>query len=114
MNKHKKYPLIILVFGALLAISATHDFFLLPENFFLHKGDKLNLHLVEGDQFVKSREVGFHAGKVATVSVLSGKKKTDLASFSRDSIAMVMDYPVETTGQNLIIVTTGVDHSNYS
>src|SRR6202000_1402348 len=24
------------------------------------------------------------------------------------------DYPVETTGQNLITVTTGVDHSNYS
>jgi uncharacterized GH25 family protein len=113
MNK-KKLPLLILILGALLAISATHDYFLLPETFFMHKGDKLTLHMVEGDQFTKQAEPGFHSGKVLSFALLSGKKKIDLTSFARDSNAMLLDYPMENTGQQVISVTTGVDHSNYS
>jgi uncharacterized GH25 family protein len=110
----KKYPIVILVLGALLAVSATHDFFLLPEAFFLHKGDKLSLHLIEGDQFVKSREVGFQSGKGLSCFLMTGKKKTDLTSLARDSGAILVNYPIETVGQHLLSVTTGVDHSNYS
>jgi hypothetical protein len=113
MNK-RNTPLLVLILGALLAISATHDYFLLPESFFLHKGDKLNLHLVEGDQFVKQGEVGFHAARGLSFMLISGKKKADLTSFARDSGALLLNYPLENTGQQLISVTTGVDHSNYS
>jgi uncharacterized GH25 family protein len=110
----RKIPLLILILGAVMAISATHDYFLMPESFFLHKGDKLILHMVEGDQFTKQSEVGFHSGKVLSFSLLSGKKKIDLTSLARDSNAMLLDYPLENAGQNLISVTTGVDHSNSS
>jgi len=109
-----KLPLIIILIGAIMAISATHDFFLLPESFFFHKGDKLNLHMVEGDQFVKQAEIGFHAGKVLSVTLLSGKKKVDLTAMARDTNALLMGYPLENSGQQLISVTTGVDHSNSS
>jgi uncharacterized GH25 family protein len=113
MNK-RNTPLLIILLGALLAISATHDYFLMPESFFLHKGDKVSVHLLEGDQFVKQTEVGFHAGKVLSFVLLSGKKKIDLTSFARDSNAMLSNYQLDNTGQQLFSVTTGIDHSNYS
>ncbi len=113
MNK-QRIPLIILLIGAVMAISATHDFFLLPESFFFHKGDKLNLHMVEGDQFIKQAEIGFHAGKVLSFTLLSGKKKADLTSMARDSNALLQNYPLESSGQQLVSVTTGVDHSSSS
>lgn len=70
--------------------------------------------MVEGDQFTKQAEMGFHSGKVLSFTLLSGKKKADLTSFARDSNAMLVNYPLESTGQNLVSVTTGVDHSNSS
>src|ERR1700733_1074578 len=110
----RKLPLIILFLGAAMAISATHDYFLFPESFFMHKGDKLSMHLIEGDLFTKQNEVGFHAGKVTSFMLLSGKKKIDLTSLARDSNAMLLDYPLESTGQMMVSGTTGVDHSNSS
>ena len=67
MSKKKKIPLILLVLAAAIGLAATtHDYFLLPENFFMHKGDKLNLHLLGGDVFTKQEEIGYQAGKTSS------------------------------------------------
>lgn len=115
MNYKKKIPLTLLILAAAIGIAATtHDYFLLPENFFLHKGDKLNLHMVEGDLFIKQNEVSPQTAKIISFVLYSGKKKTDLTSLAKDTSALLKNYPVETAGQSLISITTGVDHSNYS
>jgi hypothetical protein len=63
MNK-KKIPLFLLIIAAAIGLAATtHDYFLMPENFFMHKGDKLNLHLIMGDQFIKQEEIGYQSKK---------------------------------------------------
>ena len=114
MNK-KKIPLILLILAAAIGLAATtHDYFLLPENFFLHKGDKLNLHLVEGDLFLKQNEVGPQTAKILSFSLYTGKKKTDLTSLAKDTSILLKDFPMENSGQSLVSITTGVDHSNYS
>ena len=110
----KKIPLIIILLVAVLGLAATHDYFLLPENYFLHKGDKLTLHLVEGDLFMKTNELGSHSAKVLSVMIYSGKKKTDLTSMAKDTLGLLTGYPMENSGQTVISVTTGVDHSNSS
>jgi hypothetical protein len=114
MNK-RKIPLILLILAAAIGLAATtHDYFLLPENFFLHKGDKLNLHLVEGDLFIKQNEVSPQTAKIISFVLYTGKKKTDLTSLAKDTSILLKDYPMENAGQSIISITTGVDHSNYS
>ena len=112
MNYKRKIPLVLLILAAAVGLAATtHDYFLLPENFFLHKGDKLNLHMVEGDVFAKQNEVGPQTAKIISFLLYSGKKKTDLTNYAKDTSVLLKDYPMEITGQSLISITTGVDHS---
>ena len=75
----KRKPLFLLIIAAVIGIAATtHDFFLLPEFFFMHKGDKLNLHLLEGDQFAKQNEIGYQHRKTTKFMLYAGSKKVDL------------------------------------
>jgi uncharacterized GH25 family protein len=111
----RRLPLIVLLLAAAIGIAAnTHDFFLLPENFFLHKGDKLNLHLVEGDQFIKQNEVAYMHSKVTGFTLYDGKKKIELSSMAKDSAVPIVNYTMENSGQALIEMNRGVEYSNYS
>jgi uncharacterized GH25 family protein len=108
------YKTLFAVLAVAILASATHDFFLLPETFFLHKGDKLNLHLLEGDQFSKQDELNFTQAKLSSLTLLSGKKKIDLSGFAKDTTALLSNYVVDNSGQYLVSAVTGVGHSNYS
>jgi len=70
--------------------------------------------MVEGDVFAKQNEVGPQTAKIISFLLYSGKKKTDLTNYAKDTSVLLKDYPMEITGQSLISITTGVDHSNYS
>jgi uncharacterized GH25 family protein len=112
MTKKKKVPLFLLIAVAGIALAATtHDYFLLPENFFIHKGDKLNLHLLAGDLFVKQAEVSYQAKKTATFMLYQGSKKIDLTKMAKDSAAPLISYDMVSSGQMLIEMNTGVDHN---
>src|ERR1700748_307322 len=99
----KRKPLLIfLTLAGIFAIAATtHDYFLMPENFFLHKGDKLNLHLIGGDAFVKQEEVKFQPAKTTRFMLYNGSKKIDLVKAAKDSVAPVLTYVMDNKGQNL-------------
>jgi hypothetical protein len=111
----RKLPLILLLLAAAIGIAATtHDYFLLPENFFLHKGDKLSLHLVEGDLFIKQAEIGYEPAKTTKFMLYDGSKKIDLTKMARDSAAPLINYTMTNSGQALIEMTRGVEHGNSS
>ena len=113
MKKHLLYFLILP--AALIGLAATtHDYFLLPENFFLHKGDQLNLHLVEGDLFIKQNEVPYQQSKTTGFLLYDGKKKIELANMAKDSAVPILKYTMENSGQALVEMNRGVDHSSYS
>jgi len=114
MNK-KKLPLVLLILAAAIGIAATtHDYFLLPENFFLHKGDKLNVHLIEGDLFIKQAEIGYEPAKTTKFMLYDGSKKIDLTKMAKDSAAPLINYPVTNSGQALVEMTRGIEHGNSS
>jgi uncharacterized GH25 family protein len=108
------YQTLLAALAVVVLASATHDFFILPETFFLHKGDKLNLHLLEGDQFMKQDEIGYPAAKLSSFVLYEGKKKTDLSAFAKDTTSLLTNYIVENSGQHIISAVTGVGHSNFS
>ncbi|HAL82409.1 MAG TPA: hypothetical protein DCO83_09360 [Mucilaginibacter sp.] len=109
MNK-KKTPLILLILAAAIGLAATtHDYFLLPENFFMHKGNKLNLHLLGGDVFTKQEEIGYQASKTSSFMLYQGKKKIDLIKVAKDSAAPVITYTMVNSGQGLIDMTRATE-----
>ena len=116
----KRLPLFILILTAAIGLAATtHDFFLLPENFFLHKGDKLNLHLLAGDMFTKQEEITYEPAKTTKFMLYEGSKKFDLTKVAKDSAAPVINYTLFNTGQALIEMTRGyeinaVSRDNYA
>jgi len=115
MNKKNITPFILLIIAAAIGLAATtHDYFLLPENFFVHKGDKLNLHLLGGDQFVKQEEISYQPKKTAAFMLYQGSKKFDLTKVAKDSASPLVDYTMVNSGQALIEMTRGVEFSDAS
>jgi uncharacterized GH25 family protein len=112
----KRKPLLILLtLAGIFAIAATtHDYFLMPENFFLKKGDKLNLHLIGGDDFVKSEEVRYQPAKTSKFMLYYGSKKVDLMPVAKDSASPVLTYVMENKGQNLIEMTRSYEFNGSS
>jgi len=112
MNYKKRTPLILFILGAAIAISAaTHDFFLMPEFFYMHKGDKLNMHLLMGDLFVKDTEIPYQPNKTSRFMLYNGSKKIDLTKASKDSTMPVLSYEMINQGQSLIQMTRSYEFS---
>jgi uncharacterized GH25 family protein len=111
--KHKS--LIFLILAAVIAIAATtHDFFLLPESFFLHKGDKLNLHLIEGDQFSGQNELSYLHRKINKFMLYQGNKKIDLSVLAKDSSKNLVDYTMDISGQAVVDMNRITEYSDAS
>lgn len=90
----------ILVLTGLTAFSP--DSFLLPDSFYLHKGDQLNVHLLAGDNFSKDDEGRYNSKKTVKFNIYEGSKATDLLKVAKDSASPVLNYNV--AGNGLILV----------
>jgi len=111
----KRKPLFFLILAAVIAIAATtHDYFLLPESFFLHKGDKLNLHLIEGDEFSGQNELSFLHRKTTKFMLYQGSKKIDLSVLAKDSSKNLVDYNMDIPGQALLDMNRSTEYSDAS
>lgn len=82
--------------------ACAQDYILLPENFFLHKGDNLGLHLITGNQFVKQDELKYEASKIAQFNIYVGSKRADLASLTKENATPIVTFKVDNEGLNLI------------
>jgi len=108
----KRKPLLLILLTAIVGLAAaTHDMFLLPEFFFMHKGDKLNLHLIMGDSFVKDAEYAYQPSKTTRFMLYNGSKKIDLIKAAKDSAMPVLSYDMVNAGQTLIEMTRGYEFS---
>jgi len=116
MSYTMKYirPFLFILAAAITLAAANHDFFLLPESFFLHKGDKLNLHLISGDMFTKDEEVKYQPAKTAKFMLYEGSKKTDLTKVAKDTAVPVLNYTMLNSGQALLEMTRGYEFTDYS
>jgi hypothetical protein len=94
-------PFLLFVASAVYA----QDYVLLPENFYFHKGDKVNVHLISANQFIKQDEIGFGGSKIQKFSLGSGKKVSELASQTPKAVDSIATVPLEKDGLNLLSVT---------
>ena len=84
--------------------AGAQDQVLVPENFYLHKGDVLNLHLISANQFLKQDELGFDPAKSEKFILHFGSKKNayNVSTKAGDTIAKL---PLAKEGLNLIDIT---------
>lgn len=95
----------ILLMMACFAANA-QSYYLMPEKFFLQKGDKLNVHLMTtNDDFTKQSDVKYQADKTGDFLLYQGKKKTDLKTIAvaTDSVAPIVSFA--TTEEGLLLVS---------
>ncbi|WP_454804217.1 DUF4198 domain-containing protein [Mucilaginibacter phyllosphaerae] len=96
--------LVIFVFFGLVAFIPDH--FLMPENFYLHKGDKFNLHLLSGENLVKDREVPYTSKQTTKFMLYDGSKKIDLAGVTKNDASPLLNYTLPNNGLILAQLNT--------
>ncbi len=99
---HKSIILLVFAFTGLSVIA--HDFFLLPDDFFLRKGDQLKVKLFVGDEFKDLKERKYESTKT-NVFRLHGSKVLDLKPLSQDSVMPILDYKMQEEGLALVEMT---------
>ncbi|MFD0795772.1 DUF4198 domain-containing protein [Mucilaginibacter litoreus] len=92
--------IVLLAFVGL--VSFIPDHFLMPEHFFLKKGEKLDLHLLLGENLVKDSELPYTAKQTSKFMIYEGKKSTDLTKIVKDQSSPVLNYEVDNKGLALI------------
>ena len=100
--KHTYILLFCLFSLTITKAAAQEDYVLLPENFVMHKGDKLNLHLIRVNQFALTDELKYEASKTAKFDIQSGKKENNLLTVAKDSASPIISMPMESEGLHTI------------
>jgi uncharacterized GH25 family protein len=97
---------LFVIFAIIGFVAFTPDYYLLPGNFYLHKGVKLNVHLLAGDNIVKGDESGYNSSQTTVFNLYEGSKKTDLTKITKDSAAPVVNYNMINKGLALVEMST--------
>jgi len=101
MKKHLFFPLLSLFLAVALSASA-QDSYLMADKFQLHKGDKLNVRLLYGDEFKNDGEYKYDAAVTTKFMLFDGNKKIDLLTAVKDSAAPVLSYPLTNQGLSMV------------
>jgi uncharacterized GH25 family protein len=103
------YAILFFLFAIIGLTAFAPDSFLLPESFYLHKGDKLNVHLLTGDNLTQDGEDRFNSKKTVKFSIYEGSKLTDLLKVTKDSASPVLNYTVNGSGMVMVEMNTKDD-----
>lgn len=102
----KSIRLLLSIFLASVGLIAhAQNYYLIPEKFFLQKGDKLDMHIISTDDFTKQTDVKFQQSNTQSVFMYEGKKKFDLSGVVTGADSAV-SYPIKEDGLTLISMTT--------
>jgi hypothetical protein len=100
------YVKALFIFAFFGLVSFIPDHFLMPENFYLHKGDKFNLHLLSGENLVKDREVPYTKKQTTKFMLYDGNKKIDMAAITKNDASPLLNYGLQNSGLVLAQINT--------
>ncbi|WDF56078.1 DUF4198 domain-containing protein [Mucilaginibacter sp. KACC 22063] len=85
------------------------DRYMVPEDFFPHKGDTLKLHLFGGNTFSKGEEMKYDAqSKMKIIMGEAGKGGTDLTALAKDGVAPIITTVLQKDGVQMF---TAIQHT---
>lgn len=101
-----KRTLLFLLLSTPAFIVHAQNYFLLPENFYVPKGQKIELRLLQSDDFSKQSDFKFQAAKTAKFDLYQGKKKINLLPMAKDTGAVISTEAPEEGMALIDMVTT--------
>lgn len=115
--KYKNLLFLALALLTVLRVSA-QDSYLSTRTYFLHKGQKLDVYLMAGDQFKDIDEYKYDAAKVKKFTLNEGGKKTNLMTAAQDSASPVLSHVMNVPGIAMVEMTydipvTAIDREVY-
>ena len=78
------------------------DELLLPQKFYLNKGDTLNVHLMTGKDFMPDGEIKYQSAQTDKFMLYEGSKKIDLMKTAKDSAVPILSYQPKSSGLLLV------------
>lgn len=94
------------------SVAAANDYFLLAENFFLHKGDKLSVRLFTGIQFSATDEYEEPEATSSKFELYEGSKKIELKTQATDTVVAIQNYEMQNQGLALLHLTQPAVYSD--
>lgn len=111
------YLLTAALFVAAIFTAATNEDFLLAENFFLHKGDKVNVRLFKAAVSSVDDDYESPEANDAKFALYEGSKKIPLATVANDTMVSIKDYAAENSGLALLqlsqVTTQEIDRETF-
>jgi len=90
----KAFLIIPILFLSLAASAqSSSDEFLLPENFFMQKGQQETVHLFNGEGLKPAGELKYHAAAATKLVLYHGSKEFDLKNTTKEGEAPLVNYP---------------------
>lgn len=111
-----------LLFIALLVLTvlraSAQDSYLSTRTYFLHKGQKLDVYLMYGEQFKDIDEYKYDAAKVKKFNLYDAGKKINLMTAAKDSASPVLSNIMNSPGIDMVEMTydipvTAIDREVY-
>jgi len=103
MKITRTFLLLLFVIPAFTAHA--QSYFLVPENFYLQKSEKVNVRLLQSDDFTKETDFKYQPAKTAKFVLYQGNKKINLTPMARDTGAVISAATPE-SGLTLIDMVT--------
>jgi hypothetical protein len=99
--------------------ASAQDNYLEAKSYFLHKGSKLNVFLVAGEQFKNLDDTKYDAAKTTRFNLYDGGKKINLMPAAKDSASPVLTNPVNNQGLVMVemirnIPSTPIEREAYA
>ncbi|WP_295655097.1 DUF4198 domain-containing protein [uncultured Mucilaginibacter sp.] len=83
-------------------ISWSEDYVLVPENFFMHKGDSLNVHLFSAELFDRTKEQKYDRASTEKFAIYQDGKRVDVIAHMQDNTAPVLATKLNSSGLAMI------------
>lgn len=110
-----KRTLLFLLLTTPAFIVHAQSYYLLPENFYVQKGQKIELRLLQSEDMNKQNDFKFQAGKTAKFELYQGKKKIDLKPMAKDTGAVIsMEAPEDGLALIDMVTTTSSNEMSRS
>src|ERR1700756_5685895 len=84
-----KRTLLFLLLTTPAFLGHAQSYFIMPENFYLQKGQKIDLRLLQSEDFTKQSDFKFQADKTAKFELYQAKQKIDLKPRAKDTGAVI-------------------------
>jgi uncharacterized GH25 family protein len=83
-------------------VSWSNDYILVPENFFLHKGDSLNVHLFSAELFESPKEVKYEQATTEKFALYADGKRFGLKESAKAGSAPVLATKMNNSGLAMV------------